>query len=64
MSFSKEGEAKQIDLANASRAVGLANGRNSISSIVPYHRVIGTNGQLMVTVAVLSANSGYLITNA
>lgn len=33
------------DLA-AVRAVGLANGRNPISVIVPCHRVIGTNGDL------------------
>ena len=31
---------------NGSRAVGLANGRNPISIIVPCHRVIGANGQL------------------
>lgn len=30
----------------ASRAVGLANGRNPISVIVPCHRVIGANGAL------------------
>jgi methylated-DNA-[protein]-cysteine S-methyltransferase len=30
----------------ASRAVGLANGRNPISIIVPCHRVIGTDGSL------------------
>ncbi|MFJ7420682.1 methylated-DNA--[protein]-cysteine S-methyltransferase [Streptomyces uncialis] len=30
----------------ASRAVGLANGRNPISVIVPCHRVIGANGNL------------------
>ena len=31
---------------NASRAVGLANGRNPISIVVPCHRVIGANGSL------------------
>ncbi len=31
---------------NASRAVGLANGRNPISIIVPCHRVIGSTGAL------------------
>lgn len=31
----------------ASRAVGLANGRNPIGIIVPCHRVIGSNGQLV-----------------
>ena len=32
--------------AEASRAVGLANGRNPISIIVPCHRVIGADGSL------------------
>ncbi len=32
--------------ATASRAVGLANGANPISIIVPCHRVIGANGAL------------------
>jgi methylated-DNA-[protein]-cysteine S-methyltransferase len=32
--------------AAASRAVGLANGRNPISIIVPCHRVIGADGSL------------------
>jgi methylated-DNA-[protein]-cysteine S-methyltransferase len=31
----------------ASRAVGLANGQNPISIIVPCHRVIGANGSLV-----------------
>jgi methylated-DNA-[protein]-cysteine S-methyltransferase len=39
--------AKQLGNPNGSRAVGLANGRNPISIIVPCHRVIGTNGQLV-----------------
>jgi methylated-DNA-[protein]-cysteine S-methyltransferase len=30
----------------ASRAVGLANGRNPISIIIPCHRVIGANGSM------------------
>jgi methylated-DNA-[protein]-cysteine S-methyltransferase len=38
--------AKRIGQPNASRAVGLANGRNPISIIVPCHRVIGANGSL------------------
>jgi methylated-DNA-[protein]-cysteine S-methyltransferase len=38
--------AYRIGNQNASRAVGLANGRNPISIIVPCHRVIGANGKL------------------
>ncbi len=38
--------AAQIGQPSASRAVGLANGRNPISIIVPCHRVIGANGTL------------------
>src|SRR5450631_1874353 len=38
--------AKRIDNPNASRAVGLANGRNPISILVPCHRVIGADGSL------------------
>jgi methylated-DNA-[protein]-cysteine S-methyltransferase len=38
--------ARQIRNPAASRAVGLANGRNPISIIIPCHRVIGANGAL------------------
>lgn len=38
--------AQRIGNPKASRAVGLANGRNPISIIVPCHRVIGANGSL------------------
>jgi len=38
--------AMQLDAPGASRAVGLANGRNPIAIIVPCHRVIGANGKL------------------
>lgn len=38
--------ARRIDRPSAARAVGLANGRNPISIIVPCHRVIGANGTL------------------
>lgn len=38
--------ARQIDAPGASRAVGLANGHNPISIVVPCHRVIGSNGSL------------------
>ena len=39
--------ARRIGKPEASRAVGLANGRNPISIIVPCHRVIGANGKLV-----------------
>jgi methylated-DNA-[protein]-cysteine S-methyltransferase len=38
--------ARRIGNADAVRAVGLANGRNPLSIIVPCHRVIGANGTL------------------
>ena len=38
--------AAQIGRPGASRAVGLANGRNPIAVIVPCHRVIGSSGAL------------------
>ncbi|MFG2088706.1 MULTISPECIES: methylated-DNA--[protein]-cysteine S-methyltransferase [unclassified Spirillospora] len=38
--------ATEMGKPSASRAVGLANGRNPISVIVPCHRVIGSTGGL------------------
>jgi len=38
--------AKKIGKPDAVRAVGLANGQNPISLIVPCHRVVGSNGSL------------------
>ncbi|NVD08703.1 methylated-DNA--[protein]-cysteine S-methyltransferase [Vibrio sp. JPW-9-11-11] len=38
--------AEAIGKPKAVRAVGLANGKNPISIIVPCHRVIGKNGKL------------------
>ncbi len=38
--------ARRIANPRAVRAVGLANGRNPISILVPCHRVIGANGTL------------------
>lgn len=38
--------AAHVGNAKASRAVGLANGRNPVSIVVPCHRVIGANGSL------------------
>lgn len=39
-------QAAAIGAPKASRAVGLAHGRNPISIIVPCHRVIGASGSL------------------
>ncbi|WP_143831821.1 methylated-DNA--[protein]-cysteine S-methyltransferase [Nocardiopsis sp. CNR-923] len=38
--------ARELGRPTASRAVGMANGRNPISIIVPCHRVIGADGSL------------------
>lgn len=38
--------AAKIDQPSASRAVGLANGRNPVGVIVPCHRVVGRSGSL------------------
>ncbi len=38
--------AQRLGRPGAARAVGLANGRNPISIIVPCHRVVGTSGRL------------------
>jgi methylated-DNA-[protein]-cysteine S-methyltransferase len=39
--------ARQLGMTNAaSRAVGLANGRNPIPIVIPCHRVIGADGTL------------------
>jgi O-6-methylguanine DNA methyltransferase len=38
--------ATELDLRNGARAVGLANGANPLSIVVPCHRVIGSNGTL------------------
>lgn len=38
--------ARAIGNASASRAVGLANGRNPIAVVIPCHRVIGSDGSL------------------
>ncbi|HEX7610606.1 MAG TPA: methylated-DNA--[protein]-cysteine S-methyltransferase, partial [Solirubrobacteraceae bacterium] len=38
--------AQRVGKPSASRAVGLANGRNPIAIIVPCHRVIGADGSL------------------
>ncbi|HVE62203.1 MAG TPA: methylated-DNA--[protein]-cysteine S-methyltransferase [Mycobacteriales bacterium] len=39
--------AVKVGRPTAARAVGMANGRNPISLIVPCHRVIGANGKLV-----------------
>jgi methylated-DNA-[protein]-cysteine S-methyltransferase len=38
--------ALELGNPNASRAVGLANGRNPVGIIVPCHRVVGSTGDL------------------
>jgi methylated-DNA-[protein]-cysteine S-methyltransferase len=38
--------AEAIGRPTAARAVGMANGKNPLSILVPCHRVIGTGGQL------------------
>lgn len=38
--------ARRVGSPKASRAVGLANGKNPIAIVVPCHRVIGANGTL------------------
>jgi len=40
-------KAQADKVGNVARAVGLANGQNPIPIIVPCHRVIGANGQLV-----------------
>jgi len=39
--------ARGIDRPRAVRAVGAANGRNPLPIVLPCHRVIGSNGQLV-----------------
>ncbi len=46
VTFSYGQLAKRLGNPNAARAVGLANGRNPISIVVPCHRVIGADGSL------------------
>ena len=38
--------ARRVGRPSAARAVGLANGRNPLSIVIPCHRVIGADGQL------------------
>jgi methylated-DNA-[protein]-cysteine S-methyltransferase len=38
--------AQRLGIPRAVRAVGHANGRNSITIIIPCHRVIGRDGRL------------------
>jgi methylated-DNA-[protein]-cysteine S-methyltransferase len=40
-------QAERVGNKNKSRAVGMANGLNPISIVVPCHRVIGSNGKLV-----------------
>lgn len=45
--WSYESLALRLGDINAIRAVGLANGQNPVAIIVPCHRVIGKNGDLV-----------------
>ncbi len=40
-------QAEKVGNRNKARAVGMANGLNPISIIIPCHRVIGSNGKLV-----------------
>ncbi|MDX2346984.1 MAG: methylated-DNA--[protein]-cysteine S-methyltransferase [Legionella sp.] len=40
-------QAAKVGHKNKARAVGMANGMNPISIIIPCHRVIGSNGKLV-----------------
>lgn len=40
-------QAEQVGDKNKARAVGMANGQNPISIIIPCHRVVGSNGKLV-----------------
>lgn len=40
-------QAEKIGSKNKARAVGMANGLNPISIVIPCHRVIGSNGNLV-----------------
>ena len=44
--ISYSGQARTLGDKNKARAVGMANGLNPISIIIPCHRVIGSNGSL------------------
>jgi methylated-DNA-[protein]-cysteine S-methyltransferase len=46
-SYGELAEAIGLDRRTSSRAVGLANGANPVSVVVPCHRVIGANGKLV-----------------
>ncbi len=40
-------QAKRVGWRNKARAVGMANGLNPIGIIIPCHRVVGSNGNLV-----------------
>jgi len=40
-------QAERVGDKNKARAVGMANGKNPISIIIPCHRVVGSNGDLV-----------------
>jgi len=54
------GLSKILDNEKAIRAVASANGANAISIIVPCHRIIGTNGELVGYAGGISAKQKLL----
>lgn len=53
-------QARRLGDVKKSRAVGAANGKNPISIIVPCHRVVGSNGNLVGFAAGLDAKAWLL----
>ena len=56
--------AQAIGAATAFRAVGLANGKNPLSIVVPCHRVIGSDGSLTGFAGGLQAKAALLALEA
>jgi methylated-DNA-[protein]-cysteine S-methyltransferase len=56
--------AQAIGSSKASRAVGVANGKNPLSIIVPCHRVVGSNGSLTGFAGGLQAKAALLALEA
>ena len=52
--------ARRLGIPQASRAIGMANHKNPISIVIPCHRVIGGNGQLVGYASGLDIQRGLL----